>query len=210
MVDTGEIIVGVLELHGDYAEHAAMLKHLGVKTRGVRSEEDLNGIHALVIPGGESTVMAKLLVEWGMMKKVKELGALGLPMFGTCAGCIMLAKDLDDYPNQPRIGVINMTVRRNAYGAQIDSFETDVKGDSSIFKPDQPLHAIHIRAPQILEWDPKSVEILASYDSKPVLVRQGNLLATTFHPEITKDTRIHQLFINIVKEYYTNQLISKT
>mmetsp|Transcript_13984 Transcript_13984/g.37547 ORF Transcript_13984/g.37547 Transcript_13984/m.37547 type:complete len:217 (+) Transcript_13984:53-703(+) len=195
-----DVLVGVLELQGDYAEHTAMLRGLGARTRGVRLPQDLDDIDALVIPGGESTTMGKLLVNLEMIDRVQQLAGAGMPMFGTCAGCIMLARELVDYPKQPRIGAMNISVRRNAFGPQIDSFEADLGGDDTdaIFHG-QPLRAIHIRAPQIVGCSDDVVK-LATHAGQPVLVREGNMLATTFHPEITKDTRIHAYFLDIVRQ----------
>mmetsp|Transcript_16228 Transcript_16228/g.35187 ORF Transcript_16228/g.35187 Transcript_16228/m.35187 type:complete len:216 (+) Transcript_16228:91-738(+) len=195
------ILVGVLELQGDYAEHTAMLRSLGARTKGVRLPQDLEGVDALIIPGGESTTMGKLLVNLGMIERVQELARQGLPMFGTCAGCIMLAKSLEDFPKQPRIGAMDISVRRNAFGPQIDSFEADLaEQETSDVFGGKPLHAIHIRAPQILSCG-EGVQRLASHGCHPVLVREHNMLATTFHPEITTDTRIHAYFLDIVRTY---------
>jgi pyridoxal 5'-phosphate synthase pdxT subunit len=169
--------VGVLELHGDFAEHTAMLYRCGVKdTVPVRQLEHLNlNLDALVLPGGESTVMGKLLTELGMLAKVQSLAASGLPMFGTCAGCILLARDLPQYPDQPRVGAMSISVDRNVYGRQIDSFQTNVDARSGVFADGRPLSVVHIRAPGIMQVD-DDVEILAEHDGRPILVRQGGLL----------------------------------
>eukprot|EP00184_Porphyridium_aerugineum_P005815 CAMPEP_0184700502 /NCGR_PEP_ID=MMETSP0313-20130426/13859_1 /TAXON_ID=2792 /ORGANISM="Porphyridium aerugineum, Strain SAG 1380-2" /LENGTH=216 /DNA_ID=CAMNT_0027160205 /DNA_START=20 /DNA_END=670 /DNA_ORIENTATION=+ len=196
------IRIGVLELQGDFAEHELMFQSINVATTGIRTLEDLEqpNIHALVIPGGESTTISKLLVEYKMMGRVQEMAKAGLPMFGTCAGCIMLCNDIVDYPLQPRISAIDISVKRNAYGAQVDSFECDVHSDVKAWMNGKPLHAIHIRAPRISRIG-QGVQVLARFGDVPVLVQQGNVLVTSFHPEITHDTRIHEYFADIVREY---------
>lgn len=194
------LCIGVLELQGDFAEHTDMLRRCGAgKVVGIRLAEDLHDLDALVIPGGESTVISKLLVEQNMMKRVKALAKEGLPMFGTCAGCIMLATDIQQRPEQPRIGALNVTVDRNAYGSQIDSFETKVKSEYKAFVHGPPLHVVHIRAPAIVDVG-QGVEVLAKHNDRPILVRQGGMLACTFHPELTNDSRVHQLFLEMVQE----------
>lgn len=195
-----DLCIGVLELQGDFAEHTDMLRRCGAgKVVGIRLAQDLHDLDALVIPGGESTVISKLLVEQDMMDKVKALARDGLPMFGTCAGCIMLASDIQQRPEQPRIGALNVTVDRNAYGSQIDSFETMVKSSYKAFVDGPPLRVVHIRAPAIVKMG-DDVDILAKHHDRPILVRQGGLLACTFHPELTNDARVHQLFLEMVLE----------
>jgi len=195
------LCVGVLELQGDFAEHTAMLRACGVgKVHGVRLSSDLDNLDALVIPGGESTVMSKLLVEQHMMQKIQSLAQHGLPMFGTCAGCIMLARDIAQRPEQPRIGAMDITVDRNAYGSQIDSFETLVASSHPAFKQGAPLRVVHIRAPAIVQHA-EHVHVLAEHAGRPILVRQDALLACTFHPEITTDARVHTLFLDMVLQY---------
>jgi pyridoxal 5'-phosphate synthase pdxT subunit len=197
--DVSSLRVGVLELHGDFAEHTAMLRLCGVRNVvSVRQPKHLaDNLDALVLPGGESTVMGKLLNELGMLDAVRALAAEGLPMFGTCAGCILLAKDLPEYYDQPRIGAMDITVTRNAYGRQIDSFETSVHAASGVFSDGRPLRVVHIRAPAI-ERAGEGVTVLAEHAGKPILVRQGNLYGATFHPELTRDTRVHTLFLENV------------
>lgn len=195
-----ELCVGVLELQGDFAEHTAMLRKCGAgAVAGVRLPEHLEGIDALVIPGGESTVMSKLLVELGMLDQIRELASEGLPIFGTCAGCILLAEDIRQRPEQPRIGAMSISVDRNAYGRQIDSFECMVESKFKAFAGGPPLHVVHIRAPAIADHG-EGVEVLAEHKGRAILVRQGNLLGCTFHPEITHDCRVHQLFLEMVAE----------
>lgn len=193
-----DLRIGVLELHGDFAEHTAMLHRCGVTdTVPVRQVESLERLDALVLPGGESTVMGKLLNELGMLEKVQAMAAGGVPMFGTCAGCILLARDLPQYPDQPRIGAMGITVDRNTYGRQIDSFQTTVDVKSDEFADGRPLSVVHIRAPGITGKD-SDVEVLAEHAGRPILVRQGSMLGATFHPEMTDDTRIHELFLKMV------------
>lgn len=171
-----ELRVGVLELHGDFAEHTAMLHLCGAtSTVPVRRLENLENLDALVLPGGESTVMGKLLNELGMLGKVQAMASEGLPMFGTCAGCILLARDLPQYPDQPRIGAMGISVDRNTYGRQIDSFQANVDVESDVFSDGRALSVVHIRAPGIMEKD-ADVEVLAQHDGRPILVRQGALL----------------------------------
>lgn len=194
------LTIGVLELQGDFAEHTAMLRRCGAgKVVGVRLPSHLNNLDALIIPGGESTVMSKLLVELDMIKTVQALAKSGLPMFGTCAGCIMLASKILQRPEQPRISAMDISVDRNAYGSQIDSFETFVKSDFDAFSEGGALRAVHIRAPAITDVG-EGVEVLARCRDRPVIVRQNNILACTFHPEITEDTRVHQLFLEMVQQ----------
>lgn len=190
--------IGVLELQGDFAEHTAMLLQCGARNiKSIRLPAHLNGIDALVLPGGESTVISKLLVELKMMDHVRQLATSGLPMFGTCAGCILLAKDIAQRPEQPRIGVLNITVDRNAYGTQLNSFEALVH--SEFFANSAPLRVVQIRAPAIVAHE-ETVKVLAEHGGHPILVRQGYLLACTFHPELTDDNRVHKYFLRIVSE----------
>jgi pyridoxal 5'-phosphate synthase pdxT subunit len=198
--DVAGLIVGVLELQGDFAEHTAMLRLCGVQAVvSVRQPKDLaDNLDALVLPGGESTVIGKLLNDLAMLDGVRKLAAAGLPMFGTCAGCILLAKDLPEYPDQPRIGAMDISVKRNSYGRQIDSFETAVRAVSGIFSNGEPLRVVQIRAPSI-ERVGDGVVVLAEHAGKPILVRQGNLYGATFHPELTRDSRVHALFLETVR-----------
>lgn len=199
------LTIGVLELQGDFAEHTSMLRRCGAgNVVGIRLPEHLHGIDALVIPGGESTVISKLLVELNMMQVITSMAKSGLPMFGTCAGCILLASDIRQRPEQPRIGLIQVSVDRNAYGSQIDSFETSVHSNFDAFAKGAPLRVVHIRAPAIVSIE-NGVEVLAKHNDNPILVRQGNLLACTFHPELTDDTRVHHLFLEMVLQYRTSQ-----
>ncbi|MFZ5634239.1 MAG: pyridoxal 5'-phosphate synthase glutaminase subunit PdxT [Bacillota bacterium] len=188
------MLIGVLALQGAFREHEKMLQACGenIKTRQIRLPDQLEDVDGLVIPGGESTTMGKLMAEYGLLEPVRELARKGVPVFGTCAGLIMLAKDIAG-SNQPRLGLMDMLVERNAFGRQVDSFETDlpVAGIGS-----GPFRAVFIRAPYIIKVGP-GVEILARYGEKIVCARQGNLLAAAFHPELTGDKRMHQYFLKI-------------
>ena len=184
--------VGVLALQGDVREHAAALSDLGATVVEVRTPEDLGGLDAIVLPGGESTTMSLLLQSSGLFDPVRERLDDGMPAFGTCAGMILLAADvLDGRPDQRSFGVLDIAVRRNAFGRQVDSFETrlDVAGVSG-----GPVDAVFIRAP-FVESVGDGVEVLASVDGHPVLVRQGSRMASAFHPELSDDLRVHQVFL---------------
>lgn len=188
--------VGVLALQGAFREHRLVLERMGIKSREVKKAEHLEGIGGLIIPGGESTTIGKLLVDFGIQEPLLKLIAEGMPVFGTCAGMIVMAKEIVG-SQQPRLGVMDIVVRRNAFGRQVDSFETDleVKGIEG-----GPVRAVFIRAPYI-EAAGEGVEILAEFAGKAVMARQGNCLATAFHPELTSDNRIHHLFIQMVEDY---------
>jgi 5'-phosphate synthase pdxT subunit len=181
--------VGILALQGAVREHATALADLGAHPVEVRTPEDLSGVDALVLPGGESTTMSLLLESSGLFDPIAERLADGMPAFGTCAGMILLASDvLDGRPDQRFFGAIDLTVRRNAFGRQVDSFETtlDVEG--------APFDAVFIRAP-FVERAGDDVEVLASVDGHPVLCRSGNVLVSAFHPELSDDLRVHRLFL---------------
>lgn len=183
--------VGVLALQGNVREHVAALADVGAHPVEVRTVEDLSGVEALVLPGGESTTISMLLESSGMFEPVAERLRDGMPAFGTCAGMILLAGEvLDGRPDQRSFGVIDIAVRRNAFGRQVDSFETalDVGGFSG------PVDAVFIRAP-FVERVGAGVEVLAEVDGHPVLCRQGPVLVASFHPELSTDLRIHALFV---------------
>ncbi|MCI2430669.1 pyridoxal 5'-phosphate synthase glutaminase subunit PdxT [Candidatus Acetothermia bacterium] len=184
--------IGVLALQGDFREHLAILRAVGLEVREVRTLAQLEGVDGLIIPGGESTTMAHLLMRNGLMESLRRRGRDGLPIYGTCAGMILLAQELEDDRPQERLNLMGVTVRRNAYGRQLDSFEADLQ-----IKHIGAFHAVFIRAPKIVRVRP-SVEILAEHDGTPVLVRQKNLLASSFHPELTGDSRVHQYFLEMV------------
>jgi 5'-phosphate synthase pdxT subunit len=185
----------VLALQGAFARHAAMFDQLGVAARELRVADDLAAIDALVIPGGESTTISLMLDLNGLREPIAERLAAGMPALGTCAGMILLAQDvIDGRPDQHSFGALDIDVRRNAFGRQVDSFEADlaVAGIDG-----EPVHAVFIRAPQV-ERTGSSVEVLAAVDGKPVLVREGVVMASAFHPELSDDMRLHELFLSIV------------
>ncbi len=192
--------VGVLALQGSVREHLDSLKRCGVNAVEVRTAEQLNSVSGLIIPGGESTTVAKLLRLYGLMDLLRERGRSGFPIFGTCTGMILLAREIEGI-DRPHLGLMDITVRRNAYGRQVDSFETGVVVEG-VPDPDRPIPAVFIRAPLVTRVG-EGVEILASVGSQPVMVRQGNLLAASFHPELTTDTRVHRFFIEELIEPYT-------
>ncbi len=187
--------VGVLALQGDVREHAAALRSAGAEPVAVRTVAELDAVDGIVIPGGESTTIGRLLSLYGLLEPLRARVRDGLPAYGSCAGMILLADEvLDGKPGQPTIGGLDVTVRRNAFGRQVDSFETDL----SVAGLDEPLHAVFIRAPWV-ERTGDGVEVLATVDEHPVAVRQGHLLATSFHPELTPDTRVHELFVAMLR-----------
>ena len=188
--------VGVLALQGDFREHIAVLNSLGADAIGVRRPSELADVSGLIIPGGESSVMDKLSRQFGMAEPLRAAIADGLPVWGTCAGLIMLADDiLDGIAGQQTIGGLHLTVRRNAFGSQLDSFETDL--DIPVLG-EPPVNAVFIRAP-IVESTSDAVTTLASLeDGRIVAVEQGSLLGTSFHPEMTGDTRFHEYFLKKV------------
>ena len=187
--------VGVLALQGASARHASVLGRLGAEPVAVRTPAQLDGVDALVLPGGESTTMSMLLESSGLFDAIAGRLAEGMPAFGTCAGMILLGRDiLDGRPDQRSWGVLDIGVRRNAFGRQVDSFEADlaVAGVEGA-----PVHAVFIRAP-VVDRVGDDVEVLASVDGRPVLVRQGHVLAAAFHPELGDDARLHELFLRQV------------
>jgi len=187
--------IGVLALQGAFAAHARVLRSLGVDAPEVRTPTDLSAIDALVMPGGESTTMSRLLDTTGLFEPLAERLAAGMPVFGTCAGMILLATDvLDGRPDQRSFGAIDLAVRRNGYGRQVDSFEADIDVDGLA----GALHAVFIRAPKVESVGPAAT-ILARHDGVPVLVAQGAVLVASFHPELTADHRLHARFVHIVQ-----------
>ncbi len=186
--------IGVLALQGAFREHRWMLERCGAEAVEVRTPQDLDDLDGLVIPGGESTTIGKLLVEWGLMDKIKERAAAGMAVYGTCAGMILLAGDIAG-SSQPRLGLMDVKVRRNAFGRQRESFEADLNVPE--FGP-EPVRAVFIRAPFIESAGP-GVKILAAVGDHIVIARQGKLLATAFHPELTDDDRIHKYFIKMIQ-----------
>ena len=188
--------VGVLALQGAFARHAAVLTDVGVAPIEVRTPEHLSGVDALVMPGGESTTMSMLLDIAELRQPLAERLAEGLPVFGTCAGMILLASSVaDGRSDQESLAAIDMDVRRNGYGRQIDSFEADVNvGGGGLPGWDKPFRGVFIRAP-VVERVGDGIEVLASVDDNPVLCRQGHVMVASFHPELTADRRIHELFV---------------
>jgi 5'-phosphate synthase pdxT subunit len=191
-VNAGESpVIGVLALQGAFAAHEDALRGLSVSTRQVRTPLDLAEVDALVMPGGESTTMSRLLDTSHLFEPLQQRLSGGMPVFGTCAGMILLATNvLDGRPDQRSFGVIDIAVRRNGYGRQVDSFETDIE----VVGMDTPFHAVFIRAPKV-ETAGSEVEVLATHDGVPVLARQGHVMVASFHPEITPDARLHDLFL---------------
>jgi 5'-phosphate synthase pdxT subunit len=187
-------LVGVLALQGAFVAHERALRSAGATTRQVRQPGDLVGLDALVMPGGESTTMSRLLSTSGLYDELKALISDGLPVFGTCAGMILLASEvLDGRPDQRNFGAIDVAVRRNGYGRQVDSFEADI--DVADF--DESFHAVFIRAPKVVGVGP-NVEVLAEHDGVPVVARQGHVMVASFHPELTGDARLHARFLQEV------------
>ncbi|MDR7868449.1 MAG: pyridoxal 5'-phosphate synthase glutaminase subunit PdxT [Sporomusaceae bacterium] len=186
--------IGVLALQGAFREHRWMLERCGAEAVEVRKPEDLDDLAGLVIPGGESTTIGKLLVEWGLMDKIKERAAAGMAVYGTCAGMILLAREIVG-SDQPRLGLMDATVRRNAFGRQRESFEADLN------VPEfgaEPVRAVFIRAPFIENAGP-DVKVLAAVGDHIVIARQGKFLVTAFHPELTDDDRIHKYFLEMIQ-----------
>jgi 5'-phosphate synthase pdxT subunit len=203
----GTLQIGVLALQGDVAEHIRAIRQCGANSFEVKVIEDLNRCDGLIIPGGESTTIAKLARNFGLFEPLQEKIKSGFPIFGSCAGMILLAdRVLDSMVGQETFGGIDVAVRRNAFGRQVDSFESEVT-----FKSMEPfeIRAVFIRAPWVEETG-AGVEILASVDSHPVAIRSGNLLATSFHPELTQDIRVHRYFLDeIVRERAVQELVAR-
>lgn len=189
------MIIGVSGIQGDFREHKWMIEKLGYETLVVRTPEELEKVDALIIPGGESTTMIRIMKRIGLFDALKGKILNGFPVYGTCAGLIVLAKEIENYP-QESLGVIDIKVMRNAYGRQVDSFDemVEIKGF------DKPFKAVFIRAPRVDDWGPE-VEVLSMLDNHPIMLRQKNVLVTSFHPELTDDTRVHEYFLKMVQEY---------
>jgi len=186
--------IGVLASQGAFAEHTAILHRLEVEALPVRLPQEVVGLDGLIIPGGESTSISKLMLDYNLMSEIRNLSKNGLPILGTCAGMILLAKEISNFGVEP-LGVMDITVRRNAFGRQKDSFETEL---SIPVLGEKPFPGIFIRAP-VIEQANSEVEILAKLaDGTSVAARQGKLLASAFHPELTDDLRFHQYFLDIV------------
>ena len=190
--------VGVLAYQGDVREHLAALEVAGAVPVEVRRVDELEGVDGLVVPGGESTVIGKLAARYGLLEPLRERAAAGLPVFGTCAGLILMAREVEG-PPQLLLGVLDVRVRRNAFGRQVASFEAevDVKGVDG-----GPVAGAFIRAPWVADAGPE-VEVLAEVEGKVVAVRQGNLLATAFHPELSGEVRLHRWLVDLIAERRT-------
>jgi len=189
--------IGVLAIQGDYAAHADALRDSGAEPVLVRKPDELSGLDGLIIPGGESTTFLKFLERDNFLESLRSFAA-STPTFGTCAGCILLATKVL-HPPQPSLGVLDATVERNAYGRQIDSSIEETATSLGGSSDHAPLETVYIRAPRIQSVG-KDVQVLAERDGFPVLVRQGHLLAATFHPELSTDRRVHRYFVDMVRE----------
>jgi 5'-phosphate synthase pdxT subunit len=197
------LTIGVLALQGDFAEHAAVLRRLGVTPREVRLPRDLEGLDGLIIPGGESTTITRLIVIYDLLEPLRQRVREGLPTWGTCAGAIVLAREAVGL-DQPNIGAMDIVVRRNAFGRQVDSFEADLA-----VKPlgEAPYRTVFIRAPTIEGVGP-NVDVLARLeDGTAVAAREGTMVATSFHPELTEDTRFHEYFLDLVQQVAKDRAI---
>ena len=187
--------IGVLAVQGDFAEHIAILRKIDVDAREVRLPEHLEALDGLIIPGGESTTLSRLMSIYNLREAVVQMVAAGKPVWGTCAGMIMLASEITEHDPAP-LGLMDIGVQRNAFGRQVDSFEQELR---IIPLSEEPYHCIFIRAPVVIRVG-ESVDVLASLeDGRPVAVKQGNLLATSFHPELTRDTRVHEYFVSLTE-----------
>jgi 5'-phosphate synthase pdxT subunit len=188
-------MIGVLALQGDFREHLAMVRSLGADARLVRLPEEVELIDGLIIPGGESTTMGKLMVSYGVDAAIVDRYRAGkLAIYGTCAGMILLAREIEGYREQPSLGLLDVCVHRNAFGRQKESGEEDLTVEGLA----TPLHAVFIRAPVIVRTGP-AVKILARVAQGPVYVQQGRLLASSFHPELGSDTRVHEHFLQLAE-----------
>jgi pyridoxal 5'-phosphate synthase pdxT subunit len=176
--------IGVLAVQGNFREHAAMLRRLGADVVEVRKPEQLDGLHGLVVPGGESTTFMRLMRLYGLDEALRQFGG---PVLGTCAGMIVLGRD--------HLGLVDVAVDRNAYGRQVASFEADLQLEGE----EEPLRGVFIRAPRVRDAGPEA-EVLARLDGEPVLLREGRFIVASFHPELTEDTRVHELFLEAVRE----------
>jgi 5'-phosphate synthase pdxT subunit len=186
--------IGVLALQGSVKEHLDMLEKCGVEPVEVKQPHDMDNIYGLVIPGGESLTIGKLMKESGLDREILRKYSLGMPIYGTCAGAILLAKDIAG-SKQMKLGLMDISVKRNDYGRQVDSFETELDVDDF----EKPFKGVFIRAP-VVNAVYNGAKIMSSFENKPVLIKQGNLLISTFHPELTDDLRIHKYFIDMVKK----------
>jgi 5'-phosphate synthase pdxT subunit len=187
--------IGVLALQGDVREHLSALETAGAAAVPVKRPDQLAGVDGLILPGGESTTIGKLLDRFDLLEPVRERARAGMPLWGTCAGLILMARAITGREDAPhRLGVLDVSVRRNAYGRQTESFETDL----DVAGLDEPFRAVFIRAP-VIEETGAGVEVLARFNDRPVLVRSESMLASSFHPEMTGDCRVHEMFVSMAK-----------
>ncbi len=191
----GAPLVGVLALQGDVLEHLRALRRVGARAVQVKTAPQLAGVDALVLPGGESTTIGKLLVRFGLLEPLRERVAAGMPVLGTCAGMILLSDELDQDEPQPLVGGLHVRTRRNAFGRQRDSFDARIE---VVGIDGGPMDVSFIRAPRVVAVLADDVEVLATVDGAPVVVRQGTICATAFHPEVTGDDRLHAAFLAAV------------
>ena len=186
-------MIGVLALQGDFREHKQVFETLGATVKEVRLPKDLQDLRGLVIPGGESTTMTKLIKIYGFDTAIPEFYKQGKAIWGTCAGAIVIANEIIGYPDQPRLNLLDISVERNAYGRQVDSFEADVEIETL-----GSFHTIFIRAPRIARTG-ANVKVLARYKENPIMVLKDKVMATVFHPELSKDNRVHQFFLDLAQ-----------
>jgi len=186
--------IGVLAIQGSIKEHMNALNKCGVETVEVRLPEHLENVSGLIIPGGESTTIGKMMEKYGLDREIRKRHQLGMPIYGTCAGAILLSRKIIGN-SQPSLGLASVSIKRNEYGRQIDSFESLIVVDGF----ETPFNAIFIRAPVIQDTF-NGAKVLATFNNKPVLLREGSLLLSTFHPELTDDLRIHNYFIDMIKK----------
>jgi 5'-phosphate synthase pdxT subunit len=192
-----KVRIGVLALQGDYEAHAKMIRSLpDTETALIRTSSELNAVQGLIIPGGESTTIGKLMIKHHLLEPIRELAMNGMPLYGTCAGLILMAEEIEG-SEQPRLGLLSVCVARNAFGRQVDSFEANI--DCPVIGED-PVRGVFIRAPYVTRVG-VNAEALAYYEDKVVAVRQNHLLGTAFHPELTGDNRIHSLFREMVLQF---------
>jgi 5'-phosphate synthase pdxT subunit len=187
--------IGVLAVQGDFAKHLEMLQRCGVDAVEVRSPEQLKDVDGLIIPGGESTTVGKLMARYGIDKAIIERVEQGMPVFGTCTGMILMSREIEG-SDQHRLGLMDIAVRRNAFGRQVDSFEADLAVPEV---GDDPVRAVFIRAPFVTETR-NNVQVLGKVEDKIVFIREGNCLAAAFHPELTDDCRVHEYFVKMVED----------
>lgn len=192
--------IAVIAIQGDYEKHLAMLNALGAEGVAARLPQEVSDADGVILPGGESTTIGKMLARYGVDEAIKQAAAAGKPIYGTCAGLILLSREIaagtGERGGQPTLGILDAVVARNAFGRQVDSFEASL--DVPEIGP-EPLRAVFIRAPYVAEAGPQ-VQTLAKHDGKAVLVRQGHILGSAFHPELTDDDRVHRYFMHLVKK----------